>query len=542
MIARFLALASLLLALALPLGAAYGHAAVVQTYPSDGAVLDAAPQSVRILFNEPVSLISAQVLDAGGRNIIAPDAAAAKDATIEITLPGQLERGTYVASYRIVSLDGHPVGGSLVFSIGEPSASPQPDRAKDDRSWRAAWMIVRVVFDAALLGSAGDVLFLLLVAAATASAASTARIAVWFAVVGVVAAILSIGVQGGLLRGASLSTITDAATWRIGAASTYGRSVLAASTGLLVIIASARLASGTGRMAALAGAATALASFAFAGHVVTAGPRWFTMPVVVAHTAAVAFWIGSLLPLRAALSHDDAVLAVRRFAKFAAVAIAILVMAGIVIAALQVRGFNALVTTSYGRLLLAKLALLCGLLSIASYNKWRLTPVLARGEAVATITLHRTIVAELALVAAILIVTTALGITPPPRAADLGPAENSKSQSGQEHHAHGLSLHMSNDEHRVTLSLASAQAGPNHIEIVITDAGGNPVEAKEVIFVALNPAAGVEPIRRMGQPIGRGAWGIKDLTLVPEGEWGIRVEALVSDFEKPIFEGAVRLQ
>jgi copper transport protein len=101
---------------------------------------------------------------------------------------------------------------------------------------------------------------------------------------------------------------------------------------------------------------------------------------------------------------------------------------------------------------------------------------------------------------------------------------------------------MSGDGLRVTLSLASAQAGPNNIEVVITDESGNPVDVKEVTFVALNPAAGIEPIRRLAEPTGRGVWGVKDLTLVPAGQWSIRVEALVSDFEKPMFDGAVRLQ
>jgi copper transport protein len=538
MIAGLFALASLLLALALPAGAAYGHAAVVQTFPPDGAVLEAAPQSLRILFNEPVSLISAQVLDAVGRNIVAPDAAAAKNTTVEIALPGQLARGTYVASYRVVSLDGHPVGGSLVFSIGETSPSAQLNRAYDDRAWRAAWMIVRVVFDAGLLGSAGAVLFLLLVASARPLAANTARIATWLALVAFVAALLSIGVQGGLLGGTSLSTITDAATWRIGLASAYGRSALVASVGLLAIVGSLYPLSRAGHTAALAGAATAVASFAFAGHVVTAGPYWFTMPVFIAHTAAVAFWIGSLLPLRAALLHDDTVLVVRRFSKFAAGAIAILAAAGIIIAALQVRSFIALVTTSYGRLLLAKLALVCGILSIASYNKWRLTPRLALPEADAAAALRRTIVAELALVAAILIVTSALGITPPPRT----DGQNSRQQPGKEHHAHGPTLHMSGHGLRVTLSLASAQAGPNNIEVTIRHENGNPAEAKEIMFVASNPEAGIEPIRRLGEPTGKGVWEVKDLTLVPAGQWSIRVEALVSDFEKPIFEGAIELQ
>ena len=38
--------------------------------------------------------------------------------TIIVTLPDDLPRGTQVVSYRVTSEDGHPVAGSMVFSIG----------------------------------------------------------------------------------------------------------------------------------------------------------------------------------------------------------------------------------------------------------------------------------------------------------------------------------------------------------------------------------------------------------------------------------------
>src|SRR4029450_9311556 len=37
-------------------------------------------------------------------------------------LKGGLPKGTYTATYRVISADGHPVSGGLVFSIGKASA------------------------------------------------------------------------------------------------------------------------------------------------------------------------------------------------------------------------------------------------------------------------------------------------------------------------------------------------------------------------------------------------------------------------------------
>src|SRR5688572_23031106 len=144
-------LSALLLVLCLPFsGGAHGHAVVVATDPADGAVLPAAPHRIRIVFNEPVSLLAVQVLDAAGTNVLAPNAAAVRNGAVEIALPPSMKRGSYMASYRVVSLDGHPIGGSLVFSIGEASRSASPGSASDDHAWRIAWTAVRATLNAAL--------------------------------------------------------------------------------------------------------------------------------------------------------------------------------------------------------------------------------------------------------------------------------------------------------------------------------------------------------------------------------------------------------
>ncbi len=35
-------------------------------------------------------------------------------------MPQDLPQGTAVVSYRVISQDGHPIAGSMVFSIGAP--------------------------------------------------------------------------------------------------------------------------------------------------------------------------------------------------------------------------------------------------------------------------------------------------------------------------------------------------------------------------------------------------------------------------------------
>lgn len=103
---------------------ALAHASLIGSDPRDGAVVMAAPGRVTLTFNEPVSALLLRVIvpDGQSRDL----AGVAVDGNVlQVSLPPGLGRGTHLLSWRVVSADGHPVGGSLVFSIGEPSLAPQ---------------------------------------------------------------------------------------------------------------------------------------------------------------------------------------------------------------------------------------------------------------------------------------------------------------------------------------------------------------------------------------------------------------------------------
>src|ERR1700712_4199411 len=101
---------------------ASAHASLVSVEPADGSVLAQAPKTVQLQFNEPVTPAVIKLIDAAGK---ARDDALVRvtDKTIVITLPKDLPRGTQLISYRVISEDGHPVAGSMVFSIGAATAN-----------------------------------------------------------------------------------------------------------------------------------------------------------------------------------------------------------------------------------------------------------------------------------------------------------------------------------------------------------------------------------------------------------------------------------
>src|SRR5690242_6540208 len=169
-----LALAACLVAIA---GPAAAHATLVESVPADGAVVPAAPQAVTLRFNEPVRPIAVRLLDGQGRSLIAAEDVAAEGAMLRLTLPAGLSAGTYLVSYRVISLDSHPVGGSFTFSIGARSAAPPApvDAAASDPGWLAAAAIDRVLFYAGLIIAAGGALFHRIVARDLGRLAPTAR-------------------------------------------------------------------------------------------------------------------------------------------------------------------------------------------------------------------------------------------------------------------------------------------------------------------------------------------------------------------------------
>ena len=125
---------------------------------------------------------------------------------------------------------------------------------------------------------------------------------------------------------------------------------------------------------------------------------------------AVSYWIGALVPLFKIASspqHSRVGAILERFGNIAILAVGTLVAAGAVVLWLLLGTVEAIFASAYGRLVLLKLALVAGLLTLAAINKLRLTPGVAAGDRAAVARLRRSIAGEMTLAAAILVVTAA---------------------------------------------------------------------------------------------------------------------------------------
>jgi copper transport protein len=508
---RLAAIVLLLIGAVLWAAPAAAHAALQSTDPADRQVLGVAPATVTLTFNEPVTPIAVQVLDGSGRAVTRE--ATSTDGMLQIPLPSGLADGSYLVSWRVTSLDSHPVAGSLVFAVGASPASWAATPAVDDAGWRTLFFLVRALLSATLLLTAGGALYLAFVRPAPTLNRLLTRLG-WSAIA---FSVLVVGVQGGLLKGGPYADILRWSTWQLGASTSRGLSAAVAILGLLAILLALRRSL---RFLLPIGAAIAIGSIALTGHTGTASPRWLMAPLLAAHALLAGFWLGSLAPLLDAIDRrKEPRQAIVRFSRLALFAVPVLVFLGIVLARIQIDAWEALIGTRYGLLVIAKASLVTLLLGLAALNKWALTPRLPKSaDRMASV-----IRAELAIGLAILAVTAFLSQTPPPA-----------TQHGHEHdsgHLHGIAVRMESGAHLAEIEIVPAVAGRNLI-VVRLDL---PTDPKEVTVELSQAAAGIEPIRRV-MTYDNGTYVLDGPELAIAGTWRIRLDVLVTDFDKASFE------
>ncbi|SLN10948.1 Copper resistance protein D [Falsiruegeria litorea R37] len=166
-----------------------------------------------------------------------------------------------------------------------------------------------------------------------------------------------------------------------------------------------------GQWIALAGGLLALWSFAQIGHVPeleTTGVRL----LLLMHLLGVAFWVGILSPLRTLSQRPEylskAAMLGHRFGQAASVIVPALVLAGLLMAWMLLGDLWALTTTSYGQILLIKLALVGVILALAAANKLRFVPAMQAGDHKAARHLARSIEIEAAIILVVLAATATL--------------------------------------------------------------------------------------------------------------------------------------
>ncbi len=394
---------------------AMAHAVVQQVIPGDAQRLTHSPAAVRVTFSEPVQLLQqgdASVVTASGESVTESGGAhvsADNAALMIVPVQPRLAPGSYTTRWRVMSSDGHVVSGATVFAVGDvPIGTPylgDPGGATGP-SETSAWAVAARWIE--LVGIGGLValmLFRLLVwratwrppadvpAGARDAALAWARDAWWisFGVLALVALFGEVCVLVVKTAGAMGTSVwgalgDPAGIVRILADTRFG-SVLQVRTFALFIL----FAIGVWRFHAeyrtdraptpddadgglwpgllmLAAGLVALGSISAQGHASVTSMPVLQISADALHATSAAFWVGGLVLMAIWLLRlptvvgeggrtiGDIVLA--RFSSLALIAVALIVLTGVVRAFGEMSSPADLWRTSYGWTLLVKIGLL----------------------------------------------------------------------------------------------------------------------------------------------------------------------------------------
>jgi copper transport protein len=496
--------------------AAQGHAVLRSSDPADGASVARAPRHVTLAFTERPEprLSTVQVLDADGRPVQAGKAAPVAGQPFQLQVPlGALPDGTYTVAWRTVSRDdGHVSGGSFAFGVGVAAPTGGPPGARVPAAITPA---------PSPLATAGRWLLycglaLLVGAAATGLAVYDRRLPpgawplLWvgagLAVVGLVARVAAEQTA----VGASLADLVASDTGRNLAWLAAGVLASATAAGLLA----ARLrqpngpdpavmpgsspagpSGGVGRgwLAAVGlTAAAAMGLQVLAGHAAApSGLRPVNLLAQWLHLLAAGVWAGGLVWLLAGLLNRprqvgqagattadaplDRVQAVIRFSRLALPVVGVLAVTGLNRALDLAGGWPGLLETGFGRVLDLKVLLFAGLLVLAARNRYRLLPALT-GPAGRLGALHRSVTAEVGLIAAVLLAAALLTQLPPGKFALATATARPSPPANVQVQGSDVTTSV-----RLALTATPGTAGPNRFVAKVSDYdSGQPYPAQRV--------------------------------------------------------------
>ena len=552
---------------------AAAHATLVSTDPGEGARLETVPAQVTLEFSEGVSLGAgyARVLASGGERVDT-GTASVDGGILSIPLRADLPDDGYLVTYRVVSADSHPISGAFSFVVGDGELVAAGAAAEDATDP----VVARLLPAARWLGFAGLALALGVPVLALGcwpggwASARLRRPAGGGAVAVAVASGLSFLLQGPYAAATGLGTALDPDLLAATAGSGAGRAVLA--RGVLALALAAVLLPAWRRgtppsvpRTAVAGALAAglVVSTAATGHPV-AGP-WpgLAVAAAVVHVAAMAVWLGGLAGLllsvlRPPVPAAELAAILTPWSRLAFGAVVALVVSGTVQAVREVGSPTALFATTYGWILVAKLALVAVLLGAAGISRvWvhqrlgirgprpagrRSAPVHAfagatggvrppdgpaaardrrqsEGAAEHAPALRRSVLVEVAVAAVVLALSAVLVGTPPARSEVdrpvdvLLPLQGSAGPSGS-----------------VQVSVTPARAGANTLHVYLFDDSGRLTQPASIAVTLAEPSQEIGPLDVDLEPAGPGHFVGDGMTIPGAGTWTLEVSVRLDEF------------
>ncbi|MDJ0893811.1 MAG: CopD family protein [Alphaproteobacteria bacterium] len=159
------------------------------------------------------------------------------------------------------------------------------------------------------------------------------------------------------------------------------------------------------------------ASFVLQGHTTELETSLTIRIALFVHIAGIAFWAGGLTPVLQSLDtpdYDALATMLEQYTALAMILVPILLIAGIAMAVALLDSWDQTLTTDYGRVLLAKTGLVAAMLALGAVNRGLLTPALRGARSTVVPRLRITIMIELGIAllvlgASVILAATQLG-------------------------------------------------------------------------------------------------------------------------------------
>ncbi len=524
------------------------HASLEGSIPASGAVLDEAPDELVLDFNEPVEV------DLGGITLAGADGASIEIGkahlrgsdgagdVVAATLPN-LGPGQYVAGFQVVSADGHPGSGNIVVRIGagavdiaaSPVATPS---AVVDRLYG----IARFALYPTLVGSLGIWLFALLLLSPSGSPSSSAlavlsptrvrRLVIMSLGLCAAAAGAQFVLAVAYLTGGTLGDAFGVSRWGDVAQTSVGQwllvrlavsVVLCAAVMLMGRRATPRHRFGTAAVGVLFAvlAATAVGD----GHG-NAG-RWLIVGFGSAwvHVVAMALWLAGLAALLWGVGTRDLGLleaVTGRWSKVAAVCVALIVFTGVIQAWRLLPDLDA-VDSRYGWLLIAKSVLVVAMVGLGNRGRLLLHRRVATQQAAWPNALRLSVLVELVVAVAVLVLTTVIVQTDPADGSSAAPGGSLETPAT----ARPWTVTITEGPRTMTVTLDSMAPGRHRMTITVDDSAlpfGDPAELEARLTLS---AEGLGPIPVLFTEAGRLRWTSDAVEIPAVGTW--QFEAFIDD-------------
>ncbi|MFD9866305.1 copper resistance CopC/CopD family protein [Streptomyces niveus] len=637
-------------------GTASAHAALTGSDPKDGAVVDVAPKDITLTFSEQIAMgdNSIRVLDPSSKRV---DVAKMRDLSgggtvrYAVDLKPGLPDGTYTVAWQAVSADSHPVSGAFTFSVGAPSETTAtvPDQEAGGGLVGTLYDTVRYLSYAGFVLLVGGAAFILACWQRGASVRPLQRLVVggWVTLTAATLVLLLLRTpytgSGKLGDAFDLGGLADVLDTKTGAALVSRLLLLGAAALFIAVLFGAyakRVTETESEAAAKSGtdgadnsggaddaevsggadsearkakadltfglglggtvvAAGIAGTWALSEHASTGIQTGLAMPLDVLHLLAVAAWLGGLVSLLTALHRTPDIerAAVRRFSRIAFTSVVVLAVTGLYQAWRQVGSWSALTDTSYGQLLLVKVALIAVLLCAAWFSR-RWTGLLGEratagteaeaeveadagdetGDAAGDVTdperaaqlarqrtalatarkkrdrdadtersgLRRSVLIEACVALVVLAVTTALTGTEPGRteakeAGRPGAEADAPAPARPVNLTEPFDTGGANGKGTVRLTLDPARSGNNLMHVWVDDPAGKPMDVPEVKVAYTLKSEQIGPLPIVPERLAPGHWSAGSVQIPMPGEWHLQVTVRTSDIDQTTIEKNVKI-